>query len=339
MSQGLNIAVIGAGYWGPNIIRNVAQLPSAKLHTICDLDSKRLQQIALETHPLHTTTDIEEVLGNPDIDGIIIATPANTHTDITRRSLSANKHVLVEKPLALNSKDCRDLIGLAEQQNCILMVGHVFEYNPAVLKLKELIDREELGQIYYIYSTRVNLGQLRGDLNAFWNLAPHDISIINMLVGQMPIRVTGKGFSYLRPTVNLEDVVFAILEYPNGVAAHIHTSWLDPNKVRRMTVVGEKRMVVYDDISDNRLMVYDKGAAWVEDSGSYGTHRLQTFTGDISIPKLPATEPLRAEIQHFVDCINNKTTPRSSGTDGLNVVRILEGVSTSMQNGGTPIDL
>jgi predicted dehydrogenase len=335
----LNIAVIGSGYWGPNLIRNVAQLPGANLHTVCDLDEKRLQHAAREFKPQHTTRQVAEVLDNREVDGVIVATPADTHAAIVQQVLDAGKHVMVEKPLALSSIDCQDLIDLAARQDRILMVGHVFEYNPAVTRLKQIVDSGDLGRIFYIYSTRVNLGQIRGDLNAFWNLAPHDISIVNMLMGQAPYQVSGRGFSYLRPGDNLEDVVFAVLEYPSGVTAHIHTSWLDPNKVRRMTIVGEKKMVVYDDISDNRLTIYDKGAYWIDDSSNYGVHRLMTFTGDIHIPKLSVAEPLRLEIEHFLACICTGKRPLSDGVDGLNVVRVLEGVSTSIKNGGTPVRL
>jgi predicted dehydrogenase len=334
-----NIAVIGIGYWGPNLARNVSQLNDVNLHTICDLDEKRLQYAAREFKPSHITTSMNDVFQNSEIDAVVVATPAHTHASITQKVLEAGKHVLVEKPLALSSEDCRYLIDLAKTHNRILMVGHVFEYNPAVTKLKQIIEAGELGTIYYVYSTRVNLGQIRGDLNAFWNLAPHDVSIVNLLFGSSPVRVSGRGFSYLRPGDKLEDVVFAVLEYPSGVVAHIHTSWLDPNKVRRMTIVGEKKMAVYDDISDNRLTVFEKGAQWIEDSSNYGVHRLMTYTGDIHIPKLSAAEPLRLEVEHFVDCIREGKQPLSDGEDGLNVVRVLEGVSESIMNGGITVNL
>lgn len=335
----INIAVIGAGYWGPNLIRNVAQHPAAKLHTICDKNSQRLTYIAQHYTPQTLVTEPDEIFENSEIHGVVIATPAHTHFSLTRQALEAGKHVLVEKPLALTSAEAREVAELATQKNLILMVGHVFEYNPAVQKLRDLVVSGDLGQIYYIYSTRVNLGQIRDDLNAFWNLAPHDISIINLILNATPRRVAAQGFSYLQTKQNLEDVVFAVLEYASGVAAHIHTSWLDPNKIRRMTVVGEKKMVVYDDISDNPITIYEKGAAWVEDVSSYGIHRLQTFTGDIHIPRLPTVEPLRAEIDHFMHCIQTGQKPLSDGYDGLRVVQVLEAVSESLQSGGKPVQL
>jgi predicted dehydrogenase len=339
MSDKLNIAVLGAGYWGPNLIRNVAQSASARLHTLCDINEKRLNAIAQLYAPQHQTTDFESVFANPEIDGIIIATPAHTHYELAKKALQADKHIMVEKPLALHAEEAEELIALAKQRGRILMVGHVFLYNAAVQKLHDLISSGELGKLYYIYSIRVNLGQIRDDLNAFWNLAPHDVSIINKLLGDVPQRVTAHGFSYLQSDSGLEDVTFAILEYGSGVAAHIHVSWLDPNKVRRMTVVGERKMVVYDDISENRITVYDKGAAWVEDAGSYGVHRLQTFTGDIHIPKIKAVEPLSAEVEHFLECIRTGATPISDGEEGLGVIRVLEGVSESLRRGGQPVDL
>jgi len=340
MTDRLNIAVLGAGYWGPNLIRNVAQSASARLHTLCDTDEKRLSAISQQYSPQHQTTDAQAVFANAEIDGVIIATPAHTHYELAKQALLANKHLLVEKPLALRSDHAAELVELAKQRGRILMVGHVFLYNTAVQKLHDLISSGELGKLFYIYSVRVNLGKIRDDLNAFWNLAPHDVSIINKLLGDVPQRVTAHGFSYLQSDKdNLEDVAFAILEYGSGVAAHIHVSWLDLNKVRRMTVVGEKKMAIYDDISDNRITVYDKGAAWVEDSGSYGVHRLQTFTGDIHIPKIKAVEPLSAEIEHFFECIRTGQTPTSDGQEGLGVIRVLEGVSESLRRGGQPVDL
>lgn len=338
MTETLPLAVVGVGYWGPNLARNVARQPGAVLHTLCDLDEKRLQNAARDFRPLCTTTRLDEVLENPDIAGVVLATPAHTHIALARQVLQAGKHLLVEKPLALNSADCRELIALAQQRQRILMVGHVFLYNPAVRRLKELLDEGTAGKVYYIYSTRVNLGQIREDLNAFWNLAPHDISIINYLLGAAPERVSARGFNYLQPGRELEDVVFAVLEYPGGIAAHIHTGWLDPNKTRRMTVVGEKKMMVYDDISDNRITIYDKGAYW-QATPDYGTHRLMTYTGDIAIPRIAVTEPLQLEIQHFVECIQQGKTPLSDGVEGLNVVRVLEAASESLRRDGAAVEL
>ncbi len=338
MPNPINIGVIGAGYWGPNLIRNVAQLAEAHLHTVCDADEARLAQIAAQFSPQHTTTDLHELLQNSDIEGVIVATPAHTHAEVTRACLQAGKHVLVEKPLALTVSDSEALVSLAAQQKCVLMVGHVFEYNPAVRKLAEIINSGEIGDVLYIYATRVNLGKIRNDLNAFWNLAPHDISIVNMLLGSAPSHVSARGYQLLPKEKHLEDVVFAILEYPQGVVTHIHTSWLDPNKVRRMTVVGTKKMVVYDDVSDNRITIYDKGVVWMEGS-DYGEHRLMTFTGDIHIPKIAASEPLREEVLHFLDCIRTGGTPISDGVDGLNVVRVLEAVDRSIHQSGQLVEI
>lgn len=339
MTEPLNIAVIGSGYWGPNLIRNVAQSPNATLHTVCDLDEAKLAKMKVQHNPLHITTDTDAMLANDEIDAVIVATPAEAHAEVARKVLEAGKHALVEKPLTLNSAESQMLVDLAAKRNLILMVGHVFLYNPAVITLKDLVDSGELGDVFYVYSTRVNLGKIRTDLNAFWNLAPHDISIINHILGNAPKQVSAHGYVYLQPELGLEDVVFAVLEYEGGIAAHIHTSWLDPNKIRRTTVVGEKKMVVYDDVSANRITIYDKGAAWVDSTSHYGIHRLQTYTGDIHIPKLPAQEPLRAEIEHFLDCVRTGQKPLSDGVDGLNVVKVLEAASESLKNGGHPVKL
>lgn len=338
MQDTITIAVVGAGYWGPNLTRNVAKLPGVLLHTVCDIDESRLKTMQREFRPQHITTNIEQVIHNPEIHGIILATPAHTHAELAKKALQAGKHTFVEKPLALNAADARELVELASKMQRHLMVGHVFVYNPAVRKLKELVDNGEVGKVLYIYSQRVNLGQIRDDLNAFWNLAPHDISIVNYLLGAAPRSVSARGFNFLQPDKHLEDVVFAVLEYPGGTAAHIHTSWLDPNKIRRTTIVGDKKMVVYDDVSDNRLTIYDKGAIWKAEA-DYGLHRLMTYTGDVVIPRISVAEPLQLEVQHFVDCIRTGQKPLTDGVDGLNVVRVLEAVDESLKQGGKVVTL
>jgi len=339
LTEPLNIAVLGTGYWGPNLIRNVSQSPNAVLHTVCDVDETRLNAIAEQYAPLHQTTNMKTILTDPHIHGVIIATPANTHAEIAEQVLNSGKHALVEKPLALSSTDAQRLTTKAKQSGLVLMVGHVFLYNSAVLMLKQLIDSGEIGEVFYIYSTRVNLGRIRQDLNAFWNLAPHDISITNYLLGQMPKTVSARGFSFLQMEHNLHDVVFAVLEYPGNVAAHIHTSWLDPNKIRRMTVVGSKKMVVYDDVGEHAISIYDKGAAWTGSEANYGSHRLMTYTGDIHIPKINKAEPLREEVENFFACIQHNQIARSDGDSGLDVVRVLEAVDESLANHGQVIML
>lgn len=340
MAEKINIGVVGSGYWGPNLIRNIAQLPDVALHTVCDLDTNILAKNARLYPNTRTTTDFSVMLNDPAVQGVVLATPAHLHAAMAMQALEAGKHVMVEKPLALTSEDARRLVEKAAANNLRLMVGHVFEYNPAVIMLRDLVRSGELGRVLYAYSTRVNLGKIRDDLNAMWNLAPHDISILNFALDQVPVEVSARGFGFLgRP--DLEDVVFMTMGYPNGVAAHIHVSWLDPNKTRRTTLVGDKKMVVYDDMSqDERIRIYDKGV--LRDDGTavgYGEFRLITRSGDVYIPNLPTTEPLRAECAHFVDCIRTGQNPTSDGIDGYRVVRIMEAAQESIQQHGIPVPL
>lgn len=334
----VNIAVIGSGYWGPNLIRNVAALPEARLHTVCDLNEKSLADNRRRYPGVNTTTDYASVLNDPEIEGVILATPASTHAEMARAALEAGKHLLVEKPLTLRSADALALIELAAARNLRLMTGHVFEYNPAVIALRDLVQRGDLGRVLYLYSARVNLGVIRDDLNVMWNLAPHDFSITNFVLGAAPVSVSARGFRLLGRA--LEDVAFITLEYPAGIVAHVHVSWLDPNKTRSMTVVGENKMVVYDDVSaDERLRIYDKGVQIDKIPDAYGEFRLVTRSGDIHIPRLPTTEPLRAECSHFVDCIRTGKTPISDGVDGYRVTRMLEAADESMRSDGATVQL
>lgn len=336
----VNIAVVGSGYWGPNLIRNIAALPEARLHTVCDLNEKALVDNARRYPGVHTTTDYAAVLRDPNVEGIILATPATSHAAMAHQALEAGKHIMVEKPLAMRSADALALIDLAEARDLRLMVGHVFEFNPAVVALRDLVQNGDLGRVLYLYSARVNLGVIRDDLNVMWNLAPHDFSIANFVLGAKPISIAARGFRLLgRP---LEDVAFITLEYPEGIIAHVHVSWLDPNKTRSMTVVGENKMVVYDDVStDERLRIYDKGVQIDKIPDAYGEFRLVTRSGDIHIPRLPTTEPLRAECLHFVTCIRSGQTPLTDGVDGYRVVRMLEAADNSLRRDGAsvPLDL
>ncbi|MCC6613255.1 MAG: Gfo/Idh/MocA family oxidoreductase [Anaerolineae bacterium] len=338
MPERIPLAVVGSGYWGPNLIRNIANLPDAALHTVCDLNEKALAQNSQRYPGVRTTTDYDALLRDPDIQGVVLATPAHLHAEQARAALEAGKHVMVEKPLALSSDDALALVELAAHNDLRLMVGHVFKFNPAVTALRKMVEGEDLGRLLYIYSQRLNLGIIRSDLNVMWNLAPHDFSILNYVLGRAPERVAARGFHLLGRS--LEDVVFVTLEYPGGVVAHVHVSWLDPGKVRRMTIVGERKMVVYDDVSvDERLRVFDKGVMRDAIPDAYGEFKLITRSGDVHIPMLETTEPLRAECAHFVACIREGTTPISDGVDGYHVVRMLEAAQTSMDNDGASVDL
>jgi predicted dehydrogenase len=285
------------------------------------------------------TNDYHTVLRNDAIDAVVIATPAATHYELTKAALEAGKHVLVEKPLALHAAEAEDLVLLAQNHNRVLMVGHTFLYNAAVHMLKEQITQGILGDVYYIYAQRLNLGRVRQDLNAMWNFAPHDISILLYLLDSAPYRVSARGLSYLQN--DIDDVAFLVLDFPGNVSAHIHISWLDPQKVRRMTIVGSKKMAVYDDTSpDAKIQLYDKGIDKIptvhseRDFESFAEFQLLLRSGDVHIPSLKFTEPLQRECAHFIECIVEGKQPMSDGQSGLYVVQVLEAAQRSLQNGG-----
>jgi predicted dehydrogenase len=339
----VNVAMVGLGYWGPNIARNLAILDGGRLHTLCDSRPEQLERYGAQYRGARTTTDFDAVLGDADVDAVVLATPVESHHRLARAALQAGKHVFVEKPLASTSTECLDLIDCAKASDRVLMVGHVFLYNAAVRKVREYIDTGELGDVLYLYSQRLNLGQVRHDANALWNFAPHDLSIIGYWLGTEPERVVARGYDFLQP--GIEDVVFMTLDYPRGIGANVHISWLDPLKVRRMTVVGSEKMVVYDDVNpDSRIMLYDKGVTRTrrDNEANVPIGRFETFAefqlliraGDVVIPKIDFVEPLRSEMQHFVDCIVNGRQPLSDGHDGLRVVRALEAAQRSLAETG-----
>ena len=334
----VHIAQVGLGYWGPNIARNLAAVEGGELVALCDMNTERLERMGRQLPGTRLVGDIEAVLSDPSIDAVVLATPVDTHFALARSVLEAGKHVMVEKPLATTSEDCQTLIDLADDGDLRLMVGHVFLYNAAVQKVKEYIDSGDVGEIYYVYSQRLNLGQVRHDVNAMWNFAPHDISILCHWLDAEPLSVTAHGHAYIQP--DIEDVVFMNLDFPRGIGANVHISWLDPLKVRRMTVVGSEKMVVYDDVSaDAKVVVYDRGVtkrlldradATLGAYRSYGEFQLLLRAGDVLIPKIDFTEPLQLECQHFVDAIRNGTTPLTDGRQGLAVVRALETAQRSL---------
>lgn len=340
----VNMGIIGCGYWGPNLIRNMLQLRDVNLKIVSDLSEERLEYVASHYPTIKMTKSYKELLSDSSIEVVVIATPASTHYPITKECLLAEKHVLVEKPLSLNVDNAKELIDIARKVKRILMVSHTFEYNAAVRKVKDCIKKGELGEIYYIYSQRLNLGRVRKDINAMWNLAPHDISIILFWLEEEPVTVTARGRSYLQE--DIEDVVFLNLDFKNGKSAHIHTSWLDPGKIRKMTVVGSKKMIIYDDVSsDRKIHIYDKGIdkkSMREGIGRYedfGEFQLLQRAGNLLIPKVDFVEPLRTECEHFVDCIVNNKKPLTDGENGLRVVKVLEAGQRSLENDGMPITL
>lgn len=333
----ITIGMIGLGYWGPNLLRNFDQLSDCRIKVCCDLDANTLAQ-AKQKYPYLTVTDnYKTLLSDPDIDAIVIVTPAKTHYTFAREALQSGKHVFVEKPLTLNVHHAEELVQLSEEKNQVLMVGHLMEYHPAVEKLKTLIQSGELGQIYYLYSQRVNLGKIRHDENAMWSFAPHDFSVVMYLLDAEPDNVSTRGAAYLQE--GIDDVVLVNLQFPSGVMAHIQLSWLDPHKIRKTTIVGSEKMAVFDDMETTEMVkIYDKGVSQNLDYGSYG-EALSLRFGDVVLPYIKMEEPLKLECQHFLDCITHHRTPRSDGRDGLRVVRILQASQESRDRNGEPVDI
>lgn len=332
----IKVAVVGCGYWGANLVRNFHQLNECELTTCCDMDPARLDPIRRLYPTVRTTTRYQEVLENDDVTAVALATPVKTHYSLAKEALLHGKHVLVEKPLAMTSDHCSELIDLAARNKLVLMVGHTFMYNPALVKVKELARPDHLGDLYYLYSQRVNLGRVQSDINALWSIAPHDISIAIYLLDQLPVEVSARGACYLHPKI--EDVVFITLTFPNGVVAHIHVSWIDPSKVRRVTLVGSRRMIVYDDIADEgKVKVYDKGVLKGGDGQIYGEFHYRLHSGDIYAPRIDMKEPLANECAHFVECIKERKPPLSDGQNGLEVVRVLAAAQRSLENQGMPV--
>jgi predicted dehydrogenase len=327
----IKVGVIGYGYWGPNLTRNFYELPVSDLIAVADLSEDRLNQAKSRYPSLIVRKDYQELF-ELGLDAVVVATPPATHYLVAKNCLEHNLNVLIEKPLTLKSEHAEDLIKLAGERGLTLMVGHTFEYNSAVHALKRYVDSGELGDIYYLDAARLNLGLFQKDSNVLWDLAPHDISILLYLLGKRPISVSAQG----APCVfeGIHDVAYINLRFPDNISAHIHVSWLDPCKVRRITVVGSKKMAVYNDIeNESKIKIYDKGVDAPEYTNGFGEFHCNYRTGDITIPNIRFTEPLRQECQHFIDCIVNHTEPRSCGRDGLEVVKILEAAQHSLVNG------
>jgi predicted dehydrogenase len=324
--EALNLGLVGLGYWGPNLARNLDELPGTRLTWICDRDEERLERYAARFPEARRTARYEDLLADDSLDAVAIATPVVTHFELAREALVAGKNVFVEKPLALSSTLAEQLVALAEERGLVLMPGHLLLYHPGVAKLKELVAGGDLGRLLYVYGNRQNLGQIRRDENALWSLGAHDLSVILHLVEEEPVEAWARGESFLNPGV--EDVVFCYLRFASGVVAHMHLSWLDPHKMRRMTVVGDKKMAVFDDMElDRKVTVYDKGPEQRADT--YG--EWQTRTGDISSPKIANDEPLRLECEHFLALLRGEGDPVAAARDGLAVVRALEQLQASLE--------
>lgn len=336
MADSLNVAVVGVGNWGRNLLRNFVQAKRCSVRWICDLDQNTLNKQAGAASTAKATTDFAQVLGD-DIGAVVIATKATTHYELAAKALDAGKHVYVEKPLCLSSRDAASLVSVAAKKNLRLMVGHLLLYHPCVERLKDMIVKRELGDVYYIYTQRLNLGVVRQDENAWWSLAPHDVSVVCHLLDAQPVSVSAYGQSYLQKGV--EDVVFATLRFADGRIAHIHVSWLDPHKIRKVTVVGSKRMVTFDDMdASEKIRIYDKGADVKEGYENFA-RAIAIRSGDIMIPRVPATEPLQVEAQHFIDGVLDGKPIRTDGADGARVVGVLEAGAESIRQNGKPIEV
>jgi len=339
----ITLAQIGCGYWGPNLLRNFSARPDARVKYVVEASDERRRYVC-NNHPFtQAVPALETVLGDGAVQALVIATPARTHFDLALRGLNSGRHVFVEKPLAMSVGEVDQLAAVAGRQRLTLMVGHTFLYNPAVLVLKQIIDSGELGAICYLYSQRLNLGVVRSDVNALWNLAPHDISIFNFLLGGPPLAVTAHGTDYLRK--GIEDVVFAGLEYKDQVGASLHVSWLDPNKVRRVTLVGSRKMVVYDDIADHKLTIFDKGIDTVGNGSNplpfdkAGMGQLVYRSGPSRHPEVPAVEPLQEEAAAFLTAIREGLPPRSDARCGRDVVAALQAASLSLKENSRRVSL
>jgi predicted dehydrogenase len=327
---------VGLGYWGPNLLRNFNGLAQARVKVCCDLDEVALRRVGDQYPGMAITTDYGELLGDPEVEAVIVTAPTPSHYELAKAALLTGRHVFVEKPIALAVTEGEELVALAEATGRVLMVGHLLMYHPTVARLKQIVDGGDLGEVYYLYASRLNLGQVRRSENAMWSLAPHDISVALYLLGEEPQSVAAQGLTYLQP--GIPDTVFLTLRFASARAAHIHVSWLDPHKVRRITVVGSQKMAVFDDVdSTEKLRIYDKGVQRPT-YDSYGDSLNLRF-GDISIPRVDMREPLRLECQHFIDCIVNGQTPLSDGRNGVQVLRVLEAGQRSLERGGEPVRL
>jgi predicted dehydrogenase len=332
------IAVIGCGYWGPNLIRNFRSLPDCRLKTMCDLNQQRLKHLHQLYPEVQGTTDYDSVLADPEVNAVAIATAVRFHFPMAKASLLAGKHTFIEKPMAASVAECEELIEIARRQGLTLMVGHTFLYSPAVRKLKEIVRSGDIGEVRYISARRLNLGLYQKDINVAWDLAPHDISIILYVMEQLPISVNCQGSAHVTPKV--EDVTTMWLTFRENCSAIIQSSWLDPRKVREMTIVGSRRMIVYDDVAQlEKLKVFDMRVETPPHYDTFADFHYAYHYGDIYVPYLKQEEPLKIECQHFLDCIHRRATPLSNGQQGLELVRILEASSQSIREAGAAVGL
>jgi len=336
MEKVLNIGVAGCGYWGPNLIRNFSQLPDCRVKQVCDTEEIRLKHMKKLYPSVDTTKVFEDLVKDKDMDAIVVATPVYLHHKLAKKSLLAGKHTFIEKPMATSSAECEELVNLAAKKKLTLMVGHTFIYSTPVQRIKQIVDSGDIGEIQYISSRRLNLGLFQKDINVTWDLAPHDISIILYFMGRPPVSINCQGKAHVNK--NIEDVTNMSLNFDNGGFAIVHSSWLDPNKIREMIIVGSKKMIVYDDNEPlEKIKIYDKRVEAPPHYDTFAEFHYSYHYGDAYIPYLKQVEPLKMETQHFLDSIRHGKTPETSGLDGLRVVQILEAASRSLKNNGAMV--
>jgi len=338
MEKVLNVGVAGCGYWGPNLIRNFSQLPDCRVKQVCDTEENRLKHMKKLYPSVDTTMVFEDLVNDKDLDAIVVATPVHLHHELAKKSLLAGKHTFIEKPMATSSAECEELVTLAAKKKLTLMVGHTFIYSAPVRRIKEIVDSGDIGEIQYISSRRLNLGLFQKDINVTWDLAPHDISIILYFMGRPPASINCQGKAHVNKKI--EDVTNMSLNFDNGGFAIIHSSWLDPNKVREMIIVGSKKMIVYNDNEPlEKIKIFDKRVEAPPHYDTFAEFHYSYHYGDAYIPYLKQIEPLKMEAQHFLDSIRHGTTPETSGLDGLRVVQILEASSKSLKKDGARVEI
>jgi predicted dehydrogenase len=335
----LGIAIIGCGYWGINHVRVFSELPESRVVVVCDRRTDRLQEVGRRFPGVELTAEVDDALRLDGVDATVVCTEATSHYRVARRCLATGRHVLTEKPMTTAVAEAEELIALAESRGVTLMVGHTFLYNPGIRKVKTYIKQAEVGQVYYLYARRTNLGPIRKDVNALWDLAPHDVSIFNYLLDGVPEWVNAVGARILRNS--REDVGFISLGYPDGIVGHVHVSWADPNKVREVVVVGSNKRIVFNDLSTlERVRVFEKGVAPApSEASSYGEYHFLTRDGDIISPKIEVSEPLKNQCSHFLQCVTQGSCPLTDGREGLEVVRVMEAVDRSIERKGAPVEV
>ena len=338
MPKPIKVGVVGCGYWGPNLIRNFRSLPDCNLTAMCDTSEIRLKHLASLYPEVERFSDYDQVLDGADVDALVIATAVKLHYPMAKASLLAGKHTFIEKPMARSSFECEELIEIARKKGLVLMVGHTFLYSPTVRKIREIVENGDLGEIRYVSARRLNLGLFQRDINVAWDLAPHDISIVLYIMGELPISVNCWGTAHITP--GIEDVTMMSLLFRRERSAIIHSSWLDPRKIREITIVGSKKMIVYDDLEpQEKVKIYDARVDKPPHYDTFAEFHYAYHYGDMHAPYVRQEEPLKVECQHFLDCIRHGSTPMTSGKRGLELVRILEASSASLKSGGASVDL